>query len=819
MSTKAFYQDQQDSFNHSLNENEIYGDFYYHYKIDDLIMLRNSQENYFFSSFGIKENKSPVFKVKGYDYKGDQAYLQLIVMEVLYPVPLYRNKSPYKGILYAIKDEMAVVKETSTVINFSMNPSYQVENVALKEIYCLEPIELKARVMKECACSKGCEGYVRAKSRRKLTYILSDLPLSGKVDLNEKTGHWLYKSYTNKSCEDSFVITVWDGLGTYEVQTITLKCEGEYRPPKSVDVNVVNSPLVRLKEPIGIDGNVSIKGIKPMAGALPVTGELGFNFPTSIELTLSSEVSISGVTPLNGSLPITGTVDLDPRATVSISGTPTVVIDQPIGITGDLNVSISGLTLVDGALPIAGTVQLAPESAVAITGTPTVLIDQALEITGIVAVDGVVPVEISGMSGGALAVELTGDPAVIISAFSLVDEALPVEISGVSILAGSLSVTGAVDLDPDATVSISGTPTVLIDQPVEVTGFVELTGDSTVSINGLTLVDGAVPVEISGIPALNFAGVVDFAPDATVSISGTPTILIDRALEVTGVVSIEGLTIMDGVVPVEISGMSGGALAVELTGDPAVIISGFSLVDEALPVEISGVSILAGSLSITGVVDLDPDATVSISGTPTVLIEQPVEVTGFVELTGDPAVIINGLSLTDEALPVEISGVSVLDGALTLTGVIDLDPDATVSISGTPTVLIEQPVSIAYTRSFTSIELENTILSGVTSVTSLSVDVSQYIDYSFIVYLTNALSTTVSSYTVLTQIAALDNDIYYFNNGTITGDIDGLGTTESLLTIPDHLAQYARLVISASTPISEDGPTGLSVQAFFQGQY
>ena len=199
--------------------------------------------------------------------------------------------------------------------------------------------------------------------------------------------------------------------------------------------------------------------------------------------------------------------------------------------------------------------------------------------------------------------------------------------------------------------------------------------------------------------------------------------------------------------------------AVELTGDPRVSISGVDVED--------------GAFTVTGVIDLAPEAMVTITGTPTVLIDQPVEVEGTVSISGiDPI---------DGALPIEITGVTLVNGALPF----DLSSRSATSIV---TVLSE-------------------VATGVTTLTD-GYDVSQFSDFSFFVIADNpeVQATTYSYPTVDTSSFATQSSVTRTLEATLDGNYyTGIYTS-------NYYADYCMAAVVALTGTA-------NVTVYLQGIY
>ncbi len=467
-------------------------------RVDDLIMISNSQGSYLFANYNRDRDESPVFKIRNSRADYGQLQLQLVVMEVIYPIPLFHHESERANILHAVRDGLAVVRETDNIITFSVGRMHRIEEVDLKTIDCVQPIRVKSPIRVEGDCENGISGEVKVERgpRVPYQYFLSMRPRYGSVQLNNRTGNWQYEGRCDEVENDVFEITVWDGLGGYATQRIYIKCEEEESPS---DVNIVNLPLPMVAAaPLPIFGdvrvintpNVSISGIPTVNLA---SGTITVNIGPAIEI--SGIVSVT----LNNPVQVTGVVDLGPTAAVAISGVPTVILDAASAI------SLS----VAEPLEVTGVVDLGPTAVVAISGVPTVILDAASAISLSVAE----PLEVTGVVdlGPSAAVAISGVPTVILDAASAISLSV----------AEPLEVTGVVDLGPTAAVAISGVPVISISGVDTSTGFVPVTGllefgSAAVAISGVPTVAVGSTVSVTIAEPVNF----NLANRSTVNLSG-----------------------------------------------------------------------------------------------------------------------------------------------------------------------------------------------------------------------------------------------------------------------------------------------------------
>ena len=488
-------------------------------RIDDLIMISNSQGSYLFVNYNRDEDESPVFKIRNSRVDYGQLQLQLVVMEVIYPIPLYHHESERANILHAIRDGLAVVKETNHIITFSVGRMHHIEEVDLNIIDCVQPIKVKSPIYVKGDCESGICGEVKVERRPRITYkyFLSLKPKSGCVELNNRTGSWRYEGRCDEVENDFFEITVWDGLGGYATQRIYIKCEQEEKP---IGVNVLNVPLpIVAASPLPIWGDVRVINTPSVSvvslpevtiASLPpveVSGLVSVTVPEVVTVTVGQPIDVNVLT-----LPEVAIASLP---AVELSGTPTVTFDQPIEVT-------TGTTPLAVTVSEAVEVTIASLPAVEISGTPTVTFDQPIEVTTgttplAVTVSEVVEVTIASLP----AVEISGTPTVTFDQ--------PVEVEVVN------EVTIA-SLPP---VELSGTPTVAIEQPLEVCVLelpavllaVEVVNELTIaSLPGVTV---ANELTIASLPEVTVSNELTIASLPAVEVSGLVSVTIPEAVTIT----------------------------------------------------------------------------------------------------------------------------------------------------------------------------------------------------------------------------------------------------------------------------------------------
>ena len=430
-------------------------------RIDDLIMISNSQGSYLFVNYNRDEDESPVFKIRNSRVDYGQLQLQLVVMEVIYPIPLYHHESERANILHAIRDGLAVVKETNHIITFSVGRMHHIEEVDLNIIDCVQPIKVKSPIYVKGDCESGMCGEVKVERRPRITYkyFLSLKPKSGCVELNNRTGSWRYEGRCDEVENDFFEITVWDGLGGYATQRIYIKCEQEEKP---IGVNVLNVPL-----PI------------VAASPLPIWGDVRVINTPSVSVVSLPEVTIASLPP----------VEVSGLVSVTVPEVVTVTVGQPI----DVNV----LTLPE--------VTIASLPAVEISGTPTVLINSTNVLT--VTIPEVVEVCIVNTDLSVVVATVIVDPLIDANVISLPEVAIAslpaVEVSGlVSVTVPDvLTVTAEQPIE----VNVLTLPEVAIASlpAVEVSGLVSVTVPEVITVTVEQPIDVVVITTITTVADLN----------------------------------------------------------------------------------------------------------------------------------------------------------------------------------------------------------------------------------------------------------------------------------------------------------------------------
>ena len=463
-------------------------------RIDDLIMISNSQGSYLFVNYNRDEDESPVFKIRNSRVDYGQLQLQLVVMEVIYPIPLYHHESERANILHAIRDGLAVVKETNHIITFSVGRMHHIEEVDLNIIDCVQPIKVKSPIYVKGDCESGICGEVKVERRPRITYkyFLSLKPKSGCVELNNRTGSWRYEGRCDEVENDFFEITVWDGLGGYATQRIYIKCEQEEKP---IGVNVLNVPL-----PI------------VAASPLPIWGDVRVINTPSVSVVSLPEVTIASLPP----------VEVSGLVSVTVPEVVTVTVGQPI----DVNV----LTLPEVAIASLPAVEVSGLVSVTVPDGLTVTVEQPIDVNVLTLPE----VAIASLP----AVEISGTPTVLINSTNVLTVTIP-EVVEVCIVNTDLSVVVAtVIVDPLIDANVISLPEVTIASlpAVEVSGLVSVTvpdvltvtAEQPIDVNVLTLPE----VAIASLPAVEFSGLV------SVTVPEVITVTVEQPIDVVVITTI-----------------------------------------------------------------------------------------------------------------------------------------------------------------------------------------------------------------------------------------------------------------------------------------
>ncbi len=488
-------------------------------QINSLIMISNARGSHLFAKYG--RDESPVFKIKAVQTEFAKPKLRLTVMEVIYPRDLYRELDARAAVLMAIKDGMAVVKETDTMITFIPEMGQRSIVVEIPEVDCeCCKLIVESPVYVKGDCSQPIRGRVDVDGNcpaRNLFYVCQK-PRHGVLDLDRETGEWVYQSRCEDPEGDTFEIIVWNVSGGWTAQRTVIACE---RQPEVIDVNIVNTPLTIVAE-YPIDVNVAT--LPPVV--VRTEGEaLAVDVVGMASVTIDGAVEVTGV---NVEFPdvMTVTTPEDAPLSVSVVGVPTVTID------GVVNVAFPDIMAVT-----------TPEDeplSVSITGVQSVTFDGVVTVTG---ADVYLPdlMKVTTPEGAPLSVSVTGVPSVTIDGFVSVDfpdvmtvtiaEDAPLSVSVAGLpsvtIDGAVTVTG-VDVEfPDVmtvttaedaplSVSVASLPSVTLDGPVTVTGL-DITIPDIMTVT--TAENAPLSVSVTGLPSVTIDGPVKISPYGLYSVS------------------------------------------------------------------------------------------------------------------------------------------------------------------------------------------------------------------------------------------------------------------------------------------------------------
>ena len=646
-------------------------------QINSLIMISNARGSHLFAKYG--RDESPVFKIKAVQTEFAKPKLRLTVMEVIYPRDLYRELDARAAVLMAIKDGMAVVKETDTMITFIPEMGQRSIVVEIPEVDCeCCKLIVESPVYVKGDCSQPIRGRVDVDGNcpaRNLFYVCQK-PRHGVLDLDRETGEWVYQSRCEDPERDTFEIIVWNVSGGWATQRTVITCE---RQPEVIDVNIVNTPLTIVAE-YPIDVNVAT--LPPVV--VRTEGEaLAVDVVGMASVTIDGAVEVTGV---NVEFPdvMTVTTAVDDALTVSVTGVPSVTIDGPVQVAG-IEISgleISGLELTFPDVMTVTTAEDAPLS-VSVVGVPSVTVEGVVEVTG-VDVEFPDVMTVTTPEDAPLSVSVVGVPSVTVEGV--------VEVTGIDVEFPDV-MTVTTPEDAPLSVSVVGVPTVTIDGVVNV-AFPDIMAVTTPE-------DEPLSVSITGVQSVTFDGVVTvtgadvYLPDLmkvttpegtplSVSVTGVPSVTID------GFVSVEFPDVMT------VTTAEDAPLSVSVAGLPSVTIDG--------AVTVTGVDVEFPDVMTVTTAE-DAPLSVSVAGLPSVTIDGPVTITGL-DITIPETMMVT----TAEDAPLSVSVASLpsvtLDGPVTVTGLDITIPDImtvttaenaplSVSVTGLPSVTIDGPVKIS----------------------------------------------------------------------------------------------------------------------------
>ena len=697
----------------------------------DLIMILNAHGSYLFAECG--RNESPIFKIREIQPEYGQVQLHLTVMEVSYPNCLLHSGNNRANILYAIREGIAVVKESDSVITFTLGKGQRIEKIQLKEIKEYHRITVKSPIYVKGDCQEGIEGAVKVQGHCPYpnAFFLTKRPKKGTVKLNEKTGEWIYHS--NEACDeqDTFEISVWNFAGGCATQCIYVSCEQSREP---VDVNITNVPLpVIVTNPVPVFGDVRVIN----------TPTVNIDEPIDVNVLTIPEVTIASLPPVEISGTPTVIIDSAETLSVTIPGVVEVcIIDAELTVLVETVVFNQVITADVISLPevtIANELTIASLPAVEISGLVSVTVPEILTVT----IEQPVDVNVLTLPQ----VSLTGTPTVVIS--------------------GTVPVTG--------TVGITGTPTVLVGNPVSISGTVPVTG--TVSITGTPAVTITGTIPVTG--TVGITGTPTVLVGNPVSISGTPTVAISTTVPVTGTVSITGTPLVLIANPVSISGTPTVVISttvpvagnVGITGTPTVLVGNAVSLSGTPAVTINGlVSVtLPELLAVTVAQPLN----VNVLTLPEVNIASlpAVEVSGLVSVTVPDVVTVTVLT------PVEVIVVTSVSTETSLDAYNFYQAMTTLTVPADGTSLVTYDVS----RS-----IDNTLfahlVSGSTVLGEMVVSPTLNVNYFYPTGITQALSSTSPNYPFVSNHYGRYVGISFVNNTPTTAEVEVIAQSQGPIT-------------------------------------
>ena len=584
-------------------------------RIDDLIMISNSQGSYLFVNYNRDEDESPVFKIRNSRVDYGQLQLQLVVMEVIYPIPLYHHESERANILHAIRDGLAVVKETNHIITFSVGRMHHIEEVDLNIIDCVQPIKVKSPIYVKGDCESGICGEVKVERRPRITYkyFLSLKPKSGCVELNNRTGSWRYEGRCDEVENDFFEITVWDGLGGYATQRIYIKCEQEEKP---IGVNVLNVPLpIVAASPLPIWGDVRVINTPSVSvvslpevtiASLPpveVSGLVSVTVPEVVTVTVGQPIDVNVLTLPEVAIASLPAVEVSGLVSVTVPDVLTVTVEQPI----DVNV----LTLPEVAIASLPAVEISGLVSVTVPDVLTVTAEQPIDVNVLTLPE----VTIASLP----AVEISGTPTVLINSTNVLTVTIP-EVVEVCIVNTDLSVVVAtVIVDPLIDANVISLPEVTIASlpAVEVSGLVSVTvpdvltvtAEQPIDVNVLTLPE----VALASLPAVEVSGLV------SVTVPDVLTVTAEQPIDV------NVLTLPE----VAIASLP----AVEVSGLVSVTVPDVLTVTAEQPIEVNVLTLPEVAIASLPAVEVSGLVSVTVPEVITVTVEQPIDVVVITTIT------------------------------------------------------------------------------------------------------------------------------------------------------------------------------------------
>ncbi|MDB8556623.1 hypothetical protein PNU17_12690 [Turicibacter sanguinis] len=661
---------------------------------DDLIMISNCQGKYLFEEFAGGNGESPVFKVQNVCVEKGRFVLRLQVMQVLYPVPVFNHEHPRANMLQAIREGLAVVRETEKVFTFRLNETDQATEVDLREVTTVTPIQVQSPVHIDCDCQEGCRGRVEIEGGRHRNYqfFLTQKPRQGTVELNGRTGEWRYRSHREEVERDTFEITVWDGLGAYAVQRVLIDCEecGDVQ-----GVNIVNCavPVVAC-QPLPVMGKVQICNTPTVTFQQPV----GVCVLASVPVDVTGTVTIVVDEPID--VAVVNGIDIANTPTVLVGNTPTV----NVGNTATVNVaSLPGVTVVNNpTVQVGNAIAVASLPGVTVVNTPTVNVGNTATVN-VASLPGVTIVNTPTVEvGNTPTVNVASLPGVTVVNTPTVNVGNALAITSMPIVTVYIGgVSGSI-----LSVTLAPTISVVFDEPVEV----EVVNTPTVNIGNALTITSLPGITIVNVPTVTFEEpvavcVIDSVP-VSVNIINTPTVNIGNALTIT---SLPGITIVNVptvtfATPVPVCVIDSISVSVNLINTPTVNI-GNALTITSLPgVTIVNIPTVTFEEPVAVCVIDSVPVSVNIINTPTVNIGNALTITSLPGIT-----IVNVPTVTFEepvavcvidSVPVSVNIINTptvnIGNALTITSL------PGITIVNVPTVTFSQPVAVTFPNSASS---------------------------------------------------------------------------------------------------------------------
>ncbi|MGL4337689.1 MAG: DUF6385 domain-containing protein [Turicibacter sp.] len=190
-------------------------------ELGDIIMVSDCHCHWinkcFHTRFG--DVVSPVFKVKHVRYNK----LELEIMKVVFPYPVYRCGDELEEILEAIKDGNAVVDSTTVLFSLRRSEIFKIKKLEIQEIQVIEALQSEANKTL-CLPMESTMGSVKCNNPNKgvLKFFITKSPIYGNCFI-EDDGRWEYTNTAGTVITDAFEVTIWDSRGAYTIQKVILQ--------------------------------------------------------------------------------------------------------------------------------------------------------------------------------------------------------------------------------------------------------------------------------------------------------------------------------------------------------------------------------------------------------------------------------------------------------------------------------------------------------------------------------------------------------------------------------------------------------------------